>query len=65
MGRWGLNKGNRLKMKQPIPVQQGEKELLPDWHQDNYIMGLTKPIEQKLLSYQGTFRYLKILYEEW
>ena len=27
-------------------------------------MGLTKPIEQNLLSYQGTFMYLKILYEE-
>lgn len=27
-------------------------------------MGLTKPIEQNLLSYQGTFMYLNILYEE-
>ena len=27
-------------------------------------MGLTKPIEQNLYSYQGTFMYLKILYEE-
>ena len=27
-------------------------------------MGLTKPIEQNILSYQGTFMYLKILYEE-
>ena len=26
-------------------------------------MGLTKPIEQNLLSYQGTFMYLNILYE--
>jgi len=26
-------------------------------------MGLTKPIELNLLSYQGTFMYLKILYE--
>ena len=33
-------------MKQPLLVQQGEKELLPDWHWDNYIMGFAKPIEQ-------------------
>ena len=26
-------------------------------------MGLTKPTELNLLSYQGTFMYLKILYE--
>lgn len=37
-------------MKQPLLVQQGGKELLPDWHWDNYIMGLTKPIEQYLFS---------------
>lgn len=27
-------------------------------------MGLTKPIEQKLLSYQGTFMYLKNIIRE-
>ena len=35
-------------MKQPLLVQQGKKELLPDWHWDNYIMGFAKPIEQYL-----------------
>ena len=46
-------------MKQPLPVQQEKTELLPDLHWDNYIMGFTKPIEQILLSFQGTFMYLK------
>ena len=32
------------KRQQPILVQQEKKELLPDWHYDNYIMGLTKPV---------------------
>ena len=37
-------------MKQPLLVQQGKKELLPDWHWDNYIMGFAKPIEQYLFA---------------
>ena len=31
-------------------TQQETTELLPDWHWDNYIMGLTKPVEQYLFS---------------
>ena len=55
-------------MKQPILVQQEKKELLPDWHYDNYIMGLTKPIEQDLFSNLliriHVFMYLKEIIRE-
>lgn len=54
-------RGTDFFMKQPLLVQQGGKELIPDCHEDNYIMGLTKPIEQNLLNYQGTFMYLKYI----
>ena len=43
-------RGTDFIMKQPLLVQQGDEELLPDWHWDNYIMGFTKPIEQYLFS---------------
>ena len=55
-------------MKQPFLVQQEEKELLPDWHWDNYIMGFTKPIEQSLFSNSlikiYVFVYLKDIIRE-